>query len=68
MSVRCENALPSGEALKLSADLRGLEGLSLRAYVSWTRASDRLYGLRFDPTDDRRLKVRRWIDQYLEIV
>lgn len=68
MSVRCENPLPSGEQLKLSANLRGLDGLSLRAYLCWTRASDHVYGLRFDPTDDRRLKVRRWIDQYLEIV
>jgi PilZ domain-containing protein len=68
MSVRCENALPSGEQLKLSANLRGLEGLNLRAYLCWTRGSDHVYGLRFDPTDDRRLKVRRWIDQYLEIV
>lgn len=68
MSVRCQNPLPSNEQVKLSASLRGLEGLSLRAYVCWTRSSDNTYGLRFDPTDERRLKVRRWIDQYLEIV
>jgi len=26
-----------------------------------------MIGIRFDPTDDRRLEVKRWIDSYLEI-
>jgi c-di-GMP-binding flagellar brake protein YcgR len=68
MSVRCQHALPGNEQIKLSPRLRGLEGLNLRAYVCWTRPAENIYGLRFDPMDERRHKVRRWIDQYLEIV
>jgi PilZ domain-containing protein len=68
MSVRCQQALPGNEQIKLSPRLRGLEGLNLRAYVCWTRPSENIYGLRFDPMDERRHKIRRWIDQYLEIV
>jgi len=30
--------------------------------------NEHLYGLRFDPTDDARLDVKKWIDQYLEIM
>ena len=48
--------------------LPGLEKLSVRASVCWYRESDKVYGLRFDSSDERRLKVRGWIDQYLEIV
>lgn len=68
MSVRCQHALPGNEQIKLLPRLRGLEGLNLRAYVCWTRPSENIYGLRFDPMDERRHKIRRWIDQYLEIV
>jgi hypothetical protein len=68
MSVRSLSALPKGEAIRLNLALPGLEKLSVRAFVCWYRDSDKIYGLRFDPTDDRRLRVRGWIDQYLEIV
>jgi hypothetical protein len=68
MSVRSEAQLPKADAFRLLLNLPGLEKLSLRASVCWYRESEKLYGLRFDATDDRRLKVRSWIDQYLEIV
>lgn len=68
MSVRCQSQLPSGDPIQVSANLPGVARLSVRAYVCWSRLPDKVYGLRFDPTDERRLKVRNWIDQYLEIV
>jgi len=68
MSVRNATPLPTGEAIRLNLALPGLEKLSVRAFVCWYRDSDKIYGLRFDPTDERRLRVRGWIDQYLEIV
>ena len=68
MSVRNATPLPTGEAIRLNLALPGLEKLSVRAFVCWYRYSDKIYGLRFDPTDERRLRVRGWIDQYLEIV
>jgi hypothetical protein len=68
MSVRCQSQLPTGDPISVSANLPGGNRLSVRAYVCWSRPPDKVYGLRFDPTDPRRLKVRDWIDQYLEIV
>lgn len=68
MSVRSATPLPKSDAIRLMLNLPGLEKLSVRAFVCWYRESDKVYGLRFDPTDDRRVKVRGWIDQYLEIV
>jgi PilZ domain-containing protein len=68
MSVRSATPLPKSDPVRLSILLPGLEKLSLRASVCWYRDSDKVYGLRFDSSDERRLRVRGWIDQYLEIV
>ncbi|HEX2330449.1 MAG TPA: PilZ domain-containing protein [Candidatus Angelobacter sp.] len=68
MSVRSATPIASSDAITIRAELPGLPKLNLRAYVCWARPADKVYGLRFDPSDDRRLKIRNWIDQYLEIV
>jgi hypothetical protein len=38
-----------------------------RASVCWRREAANMIGIRFDPTDERRLEVKYWIDSYLEI-
>ena len=68
VSVRCSTQLPKSDPIRLNLSLPGLGKLSVRAFICWYRESDKIYGLRFDSTDERRLKVRGWIDQYLEIV
>jgi hypothetical protein len=68
LSVRSATPLPKSDPVRLILTLPGLEKLSVRASVCWYRESEKVYGLRFDSSDERRLKVRAWIDQYLEIV
>jgi hypothetical protein len=68
ISIRCLAQLPKSDAIRLTLSLPGVEKLYVRAFVCWYRESDKVYGMRFDATDERRLKVRAWIDQYLEIV
>ena len=68
LSVKSATPLPKSEAIRLMLSLPGLDRLSVRAFVCWYRDNEKTYGLRFDPTDERRLKIRAWIDQYLEIV
>ena len=68
ISIRCLAPLPKSDAIRLTLTLPGAEKLHVRAFVCWYRESDKVYGMRFDGTDERRLKVRGWIDQYLEIV
>jgi len=68
MSVRSSSPIQSSDQLRITAKLPGLDRLDVRCYVCWARPADKVYGLRFDPNDQRRLQVRRWIDQYLEIV
>jgi PilZ domain-containing protein len=68
LSVRSATPLPKSDSLRLLLSLPGLGKLNVRAIVCWYRENEKLYGLRFDPADERRLKIRGWIDQYLEIV
>jgi hypothetical protein len=68
ISVRCATQLPKSDPVRLILNLPGMEKLSVRAFICWYRETDKVYGLRFDSSDERRLKVRGWIDQYLEIV
>jgi len=68
ISLRCLAPLPKSDPIRIILTLPGMEKLNVRAFVCWYRESDKVYGMRFDPTDERRLRVRGWIDQYLEIV
>lgn len=68
MSVRSSTPIASQEPVQLTTTLPGLPKLTLRAYICWAKPAEKLYGLRYDPGDERRLRVRGWIDQYLEIV
>jgi hypothetical protein len=49
-------------------ELPGEKKVAIRAFICWSRPSEKLYGLRFDPADPARIQIRNWIDQYLEIV
>lgn len=68
MSIRSATPIASSDPITIKAELPGLPKMNLRAYVCWARPADKVYGLRFDQSDERRLKIRNWIDQYLEIV
>jgi hypothetical protein len=66
LSLRSRSLLPTNEPVKLGLVLPGQDSVSLRAFICWGRATDKTYGLRFDSADDRRQKVREFIDEYLE--
>lgn len=68
ISIHCLAQLPKSDPIRIMLNLPGMEKLTVRASVCWYRESDKVYGIRFDSSDERRLKVRAWIDQYLEIV
>jgi len=64
MSVKSPEDFSAGVNVELSFSLMTLPRVNLRASVSWRKPKS--FGVRFDPTDERRLKVKRWIDSYLE--
>jgi len=64
MSVKSPEDFSIGVNVEVSFSLMTLPRVNLRGAVSWRKA--KAFGVRFDPTDERRHKVKRWIESYLE--
>jgi hypothetical protein len=66
MSLRSADDLPAGQNLEVSFALLTLPRLWIRGTVTWKKPKHS-FGVRFDATDDRRRKLKEWIDAYLEV-
>jgi hypothetical protein len=64
MSVKSPEEVRVGANLEVSFSLLTLPRVCVRGVVSWHKPKS--FGVRFDPTDERRHKVKIWIDSYLE--
>jgi len=64
MSLKSPEEVPVGKKVEVSFSLLTLPRISVHGVVSWRKPKS--FGVRFDPNDVRRLKVKTWIDSYLE--
>jgi len=64
MSLKSAEDTPSGANVEISFSLLTLPRVTIRGVVTWRKPKS--FGIRFDPTDDRRQKVKKWIEAYLE--
>jgi len=64
MSLKSSEDMPAGTNVEISFSLLTLPRVTIRAVVTWRKAKS--FGLRFEPGDDRRHKIKGWIDAYLE--
>ena len=64
MSLKSVEAFSPGATVEISFALMTLPRLNVRGVVSWNKPKS--LGVRFDPKDQRRLKLKTWIDSYLE--
>jgi len=65
MSMKSPEDVSPDTAVELSFALLTLPRLWVRATITW-RKPNKTFGVRFDPKDDRRLRLKEWIDAYLE--
>jgi Tfp pilus assembly protein PilZ len=65
MSVKSPEEVSIGMELEVSFALLTLPRIWVRAQVSW-RKPDKTFGVRFDSKDERRLRIKEWIEAYLE--
>ena len=63
MSLKSAEDLPAGASVEVSFSLLTLPRVWVRGTVSWRKGKS--FGVRFDATDERRQKVKEWIDAYL---
>ncbi len=64
MSLSTAEELSTGQAVEISFALLTLPRTWIRAAVSWRRGKN--FGIRFDPEDERRARIKAWVDAYLE--
>jgi hypothetical protein len=67
MSAKGSQKVAMGQGFDITFDLPNKAKVSVRAEVCWIHPSEDSFGMRFDISDDRRLAVKAWIDDYLEI-
>jgi Tfp pilus assembly protein PilZ len=65
MSVRSPEDISIGTDVEVSFALLTLPRIWVRAQVSW-RKPDKTFGVRFDNKDERRQRIKEWIEAYLE--
>lgn len=64
MSIKSAEDYSIGTNVEVSFGLMTLPRVIVRAQVSWRKPKS--LGIRFDASDERRLKVKSWIESYLE--
>ena len=65
MSVRSPEDVSPSLPVEVSFALLPLPRIWVRGHVTW-RKPNKTFGIRFDPKDDRRLRIKEWIEAYLE--
>lgn len=64
MSISTDADFMVGAPLQISFALLTLPRMSLNGTICWRAKNS--FGLRFDPTDERRKRLREWVQAYLE--
>jgi len=64
MSLTAPDEIGTGTNVEVSFGLLTLPRMRLKGTVSWRKG--RAFGVRFDTTDERRVRLKHWIEGYLE--
>jgi hypothetical protein len=64
MSLKSSEDMPAGTNVEISFALLTLPRVNIRGTVTWRKSKS--FGIRFDAGDERRRRVKEWIDGYLE--
>jgi hypothetical protein len=66
MSLRSAEDITIGQSAEISFALLTLPRIWVRCGVSWRNPVGEAFGIRFDQQDERRFRIKEWIDAYLE--
>ncbi len=64
MSLKSAEDMSAGTNVDVSFSLLTLPRVCVRGVVTWRKSKS--FGVHFDPADERRQRVKEWIDGYLE--
>jgi len=66
MSLRGAEDIAVGQSGEVSFALLTLPRIWVRCAVTWRNMGGKTFGIRFDNQDERRFRIKEWIDAYLE--
>lgn len=66
MSLRASEKIESNSSVEISFSLLTLPRIWVKGNVTWLKPHSKSFGVRFDPADDRRLRLKQWVESYLE--
>jgi hypothetical protein len=66
MSLRSADDIAVGQSGEVSFALLTLPRIWVRCAVTWRNVAGKSFGIRFDAQDERRFRIKEWIDAYLE--
>jgi len=66
MSLRSAEDIAIGQSGEVSFALLTLPRIWVRCSVTWRNLGGKTFGIRFDNQDERRFRIKEWIDAYLE--
>lgn len=66
MSLKSAEDVSPGQPLEVSFALLTLPRIWVRGHISWHKPAQRVFGVRFDPRDERRLRIKEWVESFLE--
>jgi hypothetical protein len=66
MSLRSGQDISPGQPVEISFALLTLPRIWVRSTVSWRMPGNKTFGIRFDAQDERRQRVKEWIESYLD--
>jgi hypothetical protein len=64
MSLKCSEDLDVGTGVEISFALLTLPRIWVKGTISWRGKN--VFGVRYDSMDDRRLRIKEWVEAYLE--
>lgn len=66
MSLQSTQAVNPGQSVEVSFALLTLPRIWVKGTVTWTKPGEKTFGVRFDARDERRQRIKEWVDSYLE--
>lgn len=66
MSMHSGEEISPGMSVEISFALLTLPRIWVKGAVSWRKPATRNFGVRFDAQDERRLRIKEWVEAYLE--
>jgi PilZ domain len=65
MSLRSAQEVSSGLPVEVAFGLLTLPRVWVRGSVSWVKPAGKMFGVRFDQTDQRRKRIKEWVESHL---